>query len=243
MARQTINIGTAANDGTGDPLRTAFDKINDNFVELYGSDDDASNFVLEDTSPQLGGDLDVNGRRITSARSNEDIILLPNGTGGVVASGMRIAGTTLSADDSSVININEGLIVDGTASVSGAATLSSTLSVTGATTMLAGLTATSVTTNTIASNGSNADLSIQPSGTGDVLISALRVNGTTLDSSDSPLEIETGTWDWLNDEQTEFIVDGGQFTGTISSLSETSWTFDAVFIDGTNQSFSFVALP
>ena len=65
MARQTINIGTAANDGTGDPLRTAFDKINDNFVELYGSDDDATNFVLEDTSPQLGGDLDVNGKRIT----------------------------------------------------------------------------------------------------------------------------------------------------------------------------------
>jgi hypothetical protein len=47
------------------------------------------------------------------------------------------------------------------------------------------LTATSLTTNTIASNGSNADLSIQPSGTGDVLISALRINGTTLDSSDS----------------------------------------------------------
>ena len=42
-----------------------------------------------------------------------------------------------------------------------------------------------ITTNSITSNGSNADLSIQPSGTGDVLISALRVNGTTLDSSDS----------------------------------------------------------
>jgi len=42
-----------------------------------------------------------------------------------------------------------------------------------------------VTTNSISSNGSNADISIQPSGTGDVLISALRVNGTTLDSSDS----------------------------------------------------------
>ena len=42
-----------------------------------------------------------------------------------------------------------------------------------------------VTTNSISSNGSNADLSIQPSGTGDVLISALRINGTTLDSSDS----------------------------------------------------------
>jgi hypothetical protein len=35
MAIQSINIGTAANDGAGDPLRTAFKKINDNFVELY----------------------------------------------------------------------------------------------------------------------------------------------------------------------------------------------------------------
>lgn len=35
MAKQTINIGTTANDGTGDPLRNAFDKINDNFDELY----------------------------------------------------------------------------------------------------------------------------------------------------------------------------------------------------------------
>ena len=58
-------------------------------------------------------------------------------------------------------------------------------SITGATTIAGALTATSLTTNTIASNGSNAELSIQPSGTGDVLISALRINGTTLDSSDS----------------------------------------------------------
>lgn len=35
MAKQAINIGTAPNDGTGDPLRTAFDKVNDNFTELY----------------------------------------------------------------------------------------------------------------------------------------------------------------------------------------------------------------
>ena len=35
MAQQTINIGTAANDGSGDPLRDAFDKCNDNFTELY----------------------------------------------------------------------------------------------------------------------------------------------------------------------------------------------------------------
>jgi len=35
MAKQIINIGASANDGTGDPLRNAFDKTNDNFNELY----------------------------------------------------------------------------------------------------------------------------------------------------------------------------------------------------------------
>lgn len=34
MAIQTINIGQIANDGTGDDLRVAFDKVNDNFEEL-----------------------------------------------------------------------------------------------------------------------------------------------------------------------------------------------------------------
>ena len=46
MAKQTINIGTTANDGTGDPLRTAFDKVNDNFNELYTDDtNDVSSIV------------------------------------------------------------------------------------------------------------------------------------------------------------------------------------------------------
>jgi hypothetical protein len=35
MAQQLINIGSNPNDGLGDPLRTAFDKCNDNFTELY----------------------------------------------------------------------------------------------------------------------------------------------------------------------------------------------------------------
>ena len=35
MAKQTINRGTAANDGTGDNLRAGAAKVNDNFDELY----------------------------------------------------------------------------------------------------------------------------------------------------------------------------------------------------------------
>jgi len=39
--KQTIGIGAAANDGTGDTLRAAMDKINDNFDELYDLDESA----------------------------------------------------------------------------------------------------------------------------------------------------------------------------------------------------------
>jgi hypothetical protein len=37
MALQNINLGTYANDGTGDDLRTAFEKVQANFVEIYNS--------------------------------------------------------------------------------------------------------------------------------------------------------------------------------------------------------------
>jgi len=35
MAKQAIGIGTSVNDGTGDTIRVAMDKVNDNFTELY----------------------------------------------------------------------------------------------------------------------------------------------------------------------------------------------------------------
>lgn len=35
MAKQIINVGLTANDKSGDPLRTAFNKVNSNFDELY----------------------------------------------------------------------------------------------------------------------------------------------------------------------------------------------------------------
>jgi len=35
MSQQVINIGAKAGDGSGDPLRVSFTKINGNFTELY----------------------------------------------------------------------------------------------------------------------------------------------------------------------------------------------------------------
>jgi hypothetical protein len=51
MAKQIINIGTAPNTGTGDPLRTAFTKINDNFEDIEFSNIELTNvpFVYGNT--------------------------------------------------------------------------------------------------------------------------------------------------------------------------------------------------
>lgn len=35
MAREVINVGSVPNDGSGDPIRTAYQKCNSNFGELY----------------------------------------------------------------------------------------------------------------------------------------------------------------------------------------------------------------
>tara|TARA_B100001057_G_scaffold263280_2_gene263448 strand:+ start:5139 stop:6701 length:1563 start_codon:yes stop_codon:yes gene_type:complete len=143
MARQAINIGSSANDGTGDPLRTAFDKINDNFVELYGSDNDINT---------LDANLDVSTFAITTGVTNGDITITPNGTGNIKLGSMKFNGTTLSSDDSTLININEGLVVDGTANISGATTLGSTLSVGTSLALATGATVTGIDNGALGSS-------------------------------------------------------------------------------------------
>ena len=68
MTQQVINIGTSANDGTGDPLRSAFDKINDNFSELYAKG-------------AAGSNLDLSDNDIEATNTNGGINFIPNGTG------------------------------------------------------------------------------------------------------------------------------------------------------------------
>jgi outer membrane lipoprotein SlyB len=58
MAQQIINIGTSANKGNGDPIRTAFDKVNKNFTEVYSDIQDIQNGVITLTGSVVG---DVKG--------------------------------------------------------------------------------------------------------------------------------------------------------------------------------------
>ena len=116
MAKQSLNLGSSANDGGGTTLRAGGDLINDNFNELYTalgngtalqialgspSTGDVLTYngsifttatpstlanIVEDTTPQLGGNLDVNAQQIVSV-SNNNIVIAPNGSGAIVLDG------------------------------------------------------------------------------------------------------------------------------------------------------------
>ena len=147
MAQLVLNVGSNANDGTGDTLRDAMIKVNTNFTEVFGS----AGFDLttisvtgnEITATRTNDDIvfkpagagavvfpaiTFNDNNIEGTRSNEDINILPAGTGNVVFGAIQIAGTTLSSTDSTAININDNLILDGTMSVSGSTTFSGSIS-------------------------------------------------------------------------------------------------------------------
>ena len=251
MAKQSINIGRSANDKTGDPLRTAFNKINENFTELYGA------------SP-FGQQVTISGNQISANESNADLVLSGSGTGGVVASAVRIDGTSLSSSDSTQINVNENLDVGGNITASGNITATGDIFANGNINLgnassdqtkvvgvfeadniqIDGTTITTNTTNgsvTITGNAtggvvvenltindntisspSNSDIVIEPGGTGDVVLSALRINGTTLDSSDSSA-ITLG----------EAVDITGALTGTSGSFSTTLAVTGATTLTGT----------
>lgn len=61
MAKQTINIGDSVNDRSGDPLRTAFGKVNSNFTEVYNA---VAN-VLPDQTGNNGKVLTTDGTTVS----------------------------------------------------------------------------------------------------------------------------------------------------------------------------------
>ena len=90
MAYQALGLGSTANDGTGDDLRTGGDKINDNFVEVYtalgtgsaltsGITADATTVTL--TAPTING---VVGGTQTSATITALTTAGITGTGGAL---------------------------------------------------------------------------------------------------------------------------------------------------------------
>ena len=67
MSKQTVDIGSSANDGTGDSIRNGGDKINDNFTELYNALGNGTTIAANT------GTLASNAYLISSYQSNTQI--------------------------------------------------------------------------------------------------------------------------------------------------------------------------
>jgi hypothetical protein len=86
MAKQTINVGASANDGTGDNLRSAGQKINANFTELYDFNTGIAEIIDDRVSALL-----VAGSNITLTYNDAAGTLTIDAAGG---SGSGSASTT-----------------------------------------------------------------------------------------------------------------------------------------------------
>jgi hypothetical protein len=176
MAQQTLNVGGNANDGTGDTLRAAMQKVNSMFTEVYASS------LFNDS-------ISLVGNEITATRSNDDLVIRPSGTGTVQIDNLTVDNNVNITDNEIKTiqsNSNLKLSASGTGSIEIAkvdingGTIDNT--VIGGTTPAAGtfttVTATTsavidgvtITDNTISANASNSNLELSGNGSGAVKI-------------------------------------------------------------------------
>ena len=182
MAYQALGLGSSANDGTGDDLRTGGDKINDNFVELYTKLGNGS--TLSNLTFPTGTDTIV-GRATTDTLTNKTLtaptiatitnggtVTIPSGADTLVArtSTDTLTNKTLTAPkiaDAGFIadaNGNEQVIFQTTASAV------NEIEITNAATGGAASAGTSTAPIIGASGETNVDLALLPKGTGHVTI-------------------------------------------------------------------------
>jgi len=257
MAKITLNVGSNANDGTGDTLRSAMQNVNTMFTELY-------------ESPLFSGNITVSGNNISANRSNDDLVLAPSGTGSVTAPKIVIdenisitdneITTTQSNSDLVLSASGTGSVVVANADINGgtiddtviggttpAAGTFTTLTVNGSMTM-DGVT---ITDNTISTNASNANLELSGNGSGTVSLSGFKfptsdgtanqllktdgsgnlgfaTAGTTLNHSD------------INDNSTTVATSATTEIDSFSSASYRSAKYFISISDTTNSRFEIV---
>lgn len=104
MSQQTINVGASPNDGTGTPLRTAFQYTNSNFSELYtalgggsGLPGATTQVIFNDGGTNLAGDAGLVYNKTTDALTIGGNVQAASATitGAATAASLTVTGSTI----------------------------------------------------------------------------------------------------------------------------------------------------
>jgi len=163
MAQQIINVGTAPNDGLGDPLRTAFTKTNNNFNQLF-----ATAGITGIANGTSNVQIPVANGNVTISSAGASNILIVSGTGvystgtlnstGLATlSNLSVTGTTVSTGTIQSLTNVTAVNLDASANVTAAGYLF------GDGGFISNITAVSNLSVTLIANGSTS-MSIDSSG-------------------------------------------------------------------------------
>ncbi len=113
MAYQALGLGSSANDGTGDDLRTGGDKINDNFVEVY---------TLLGTGSALSSGISANATKVTLAAPDITGVVGGTQTSATITT-LTTEGIQNATGELEITAANQVVEIQGGGSNSGAITL------------------------------------------------------------------------------------------------------------------------
>jgi hypothetical protein len=144
MAQEIISIGTTANDGAGDPIRTAFGKTNNNFSQLFAA----------------GGVSGIsNGTSNINILNSGAILMSPQGVANVIAvtaTGATVTGTLIGNTIVSAV----GNVVAGQFFIGNGSQLTGVTSVAAAALITGSTLSSNVTTSSLTTVGTLGTLSV-----------------------------------------------------------------------------------
>ena len=216
MAKQTINIGSTANDGTGSSLRAAGDLVNDNFNEIYTELGDGSTLaIISKTQTLSNKTIDLGSNTVTGSLA-EFKTALQSDSFATAASTTTFTNKTIDLGDNtatgSLAEFNTALQGDSFVSLTGSETLTNK----------------TLTTPTIAEIDSGADIMLDA--TGDIFLDAggkdiiFRYDGAQFalfTSSGGNLLLQSGTTTAIT-----FTGANAAFAGDISAAGDLTVTGD-----------------
>ena len=238
MAKQTVNIGTNQDDGTGDVLRAAFKKINENFDEIY---------------TELGGvtlsGLSYTGTTIGTDTSGADITIDVTSTGRIVLAGpvsisetLAVTGNTtltgtLDVDgntDLDDVAISGNLTVGGTTTLTGNlsggnAAFTGTLSANGAASFIGDVDLGDTTTDTVTFVG-RVDSSIVPSITETSSLGSSSLRWATVYAKDGDFSgnITLGGNITIGDADTDSITVNADLTSNLIPNADSTYNIGSI---------------